>query len=215
MQYQFAKEMGFRDEKIIHNLLSADTEAFNAPTHQEDRVIGGAFLYVGNFREIKGTDLLAEAFKRYRSEIKGGWSLKCVGIGPLEKVLQNVTGIEVIPYCDQEKLAVIAGSCGAFILPSRRDQWGVVVHEFASFGLPLLLSSGVGARSTFLIEGFNGYSFEKNSVTALSKAMSRMSSLPPDCLVKMGKGSKLLAKRISPEISAASLIAVLEKVKSP
>lgn len=39
--------------------------------------------------------------------------------------------------------------CGVFILPSRIEPWGVVVHEFSAAGFPLLLSDQVGSAESF------------------------------------------------------------------
>ena len=40
-------------------------------------------------------------------------------------------------------------NAGCFVLPSLKDNWGVVVHEFAAAGLPLIISDGVGAKLLF------------------------------------------------------------------
>jgi glycosyltransferase involved in cell wall biosynthesis len=45
-------------------------------------------------------------------------------------------------------------------MPSKKEPWGVVLHEMAIAGLPLLASENVGAASAFLREGENGKVFK-------------------------------------------------------
>ena len=49
-----------------------------------------------------------------------------------------------------------------FVCPAN-EHWGVVVHEAAAAGLPLLLSNTTYAGTHFLVEGINGYSFDENN----------------------------------------------------
>ncbi len=104
----------------------------------------------------------------------------------------------------------LARQSGAFILPSRYEPWGVVVHEFATAGLPLLLSEHVGARPQFLIDGLNGYTFYQDSAKDLAQKMHQLSSLSCESLLKMGQVSAGMAKRVTPEIAAASFVSALQ-----
>ena len=44
----------------------------------------------------------------------------------------------------------------AFVMPSRKEPWGVVLHEMAIAGLPLLASRAVGAATWFIDPTKNG-----------------------------------------------------------
>lgn len=213
-QYEYAKRLGFKKREIIFNTLSANTSLFEkGQEYIEDKKSDypKTFLYVGNFRSVKGTDILFEAFKIYRQKYKGTWNLICVGNGELKHLLNNTKGIKVLDFSTQEELVALTQKVGVFILPSRFDQWGLVVHEFATAGIPLILSANVGAASTFLIENYNGYTFKNNSPDALAEAMYNISSKKDDELLKMGNNSITLSKRINPEIVAASFLSVLKK----
>ena len=100
---------------------------------------------------------------------------------------------------------------GCFILPSRSEPWGVVVHEFAAAGFPLLLSDVVGSARHFLIDGLNGFSFNSDSVASLTKSMKKIISLSDDKLYEMGSHSITLSSRITPHSSAANLLSVLQR----
>ncbi|MBA6156293.1 glycosyltransferase family 4 protein [Tenacibaculum sp. S7007] len=209
-QYEFASRLGFVKEKIIFDLLSANTEVFDKNKYEEKHLKKKTFLYVGNFRKVKGTDILIEAYKIYKERFNGDWSLVCVGNGELDKILKNVKGLKLYPYSNEQELINIALKSSVFILPSRNDQWGVVVHEFAGLGLPLLLSENVGAKCTFFINKFNGLLFENNSPEELAQKMKEFSQMNYKDLKVMGENSYLLSKRISPQFSVANLMSVLK-----
>lgn len=215
-QFEFAKRLGFSRKNIIYDLLSADVEKFTPKTTCLDdtgKAIKKRFLYVGNFKKVKGTDILAEAFQTYREELLGTWDLLCIGNGELKFDLENIEGLDVLNYASQDALVEYANQSNCFILPSRHDQWGVVVHEFATIGLPLILSEGVGASSKFLINGGNGLVFENESVKSLANAMLYISSMNENKLNSMSNLSLTLAKRISPFTSTSNLVSIIKEVR--
>jgi glycosyltransferase involved in cell wall biosynthesis len=67
----------------------------------------------------------------------------------------------------------------------------------ACSGLPLLLSSAVGAAERFLISEKNGFIFESNSVRALKQALTKLFKLEPERLYRMGQKSHKLAQQIT------------------
>ena len=68
----------------------------------------------------------------------------------------------------KEIIRYLRKSCG-FILPSKYEPWGVVVHEAACSGLPLILSDSVGSRNELLINNHNGRVSIKILLQALVK----------------------------------------------
>ncbi len=214
LQYEFARRIGFKKTEILCNLLSGNSDVFaravKAQQSDQDTRYPKQFLYVGRFAPSKGIDILIEAYKLYKSKYSGDWTLTCVGNGPLEQTLASIPQIQVLPFASQEELVQCARQSGVFILPSRYEPWGVVVHEFATAGLPLLLSEHVGARSQFLIDGLNGYTFHQDSVEELAQKMHQLSSLSTEALLKMGQVSANMAQRLTPDIAAASLVSALQ-----
>ncbi|EHY1013765.1 TPA: glycosyltransferase family 4 protein [Vibrio vulnificus] len=205
-QYEFARRLGFSRENIVFDLLSADIKNFSSVKYNEN---ANFFLYVGNFRKVKGTDLLAKSFKFYRDELNGKFKLLCIGNGELISALSDNSNIIVQGYTEQSELIKAIGQASAFILPSRHDQWGVVAHEFATAGLPLIMSTGVGARSKFLINGYNGFVFENGSSLDLAHKMKAFESISSEEKSNMSKRSRELGTRISPQSSAASFMSLL------
>ena len=212
IQYEFARQLGFQRNKIIFDMLSGDFELFGSRRLfllENTGHLPKSFIYVGNFSKIKGTDTLVRAFVEYRETLGGDWNLICVGNGELEDILVGQSGITVYNYLEQNRLSEVMNDASVFILPSRHEQWGVVVHEFCSAGFPLLLSDEVGAGSLFLIEGFNGHSFDHRSVSDLAKKMLMFSQMGEHKIKEMSQNSLTLSSRITPETSAANFISLV------
>ena len=96
-------------------------------------------------------------------------------------------------------------------MPSRREPWGVVIHEFAAAGLPLICSDACGAAQTFLIHGLNGFRFESGNVDSLANQMLKIVGSADEVLYKMSEQSHELAQRITPTTSATNLISIIMK----
>ena len=214
-QYECAARLGFAPTEIIGHLLTGNTQIFaTAASALEQEKLDHyprQFLYVGRLTEPKGIDTLIEAFKKYRQAYSGSWGLTCIGNGPLESCLKEQAGITVEPFADQMTLAAWARRIGALILPSRYEPWGVVVHEFASAGLPLLLSNKVGARLQFLVNGLNGYTFDAGSATDLAEKMHHLAAHSDVQLLSMGHASQQLSGALNPEIATASFVSVVKR----
>ena len=96
-----------------------------------------------------------------------------------------------------------ASSC--LILPSHIEWYGVVVHEAAVAGLPLICADGVGAVPHLLQDGFNGWTVAAGDVEDLADAMVRMSTAGEERLKEMSDGSRALGSRLTPRIWARNL----------
>lgn len=211
-QFEFAKKMGFSNNEIIYDMLSADTNKFIAKSSSEvNSSETNSFLYVGNFRKVKGVDVLAEAFKIYSNKYGGTWNLICIGNGELEYLLKENPKIELFPFLTSEEIVEISNRASVFVLPSRHDQWGVVVHEFSCLGMPLLLSENIGARAAFFVNGFNGLEFNNNDSTQLAEQMFKFEKMDKNELRVMGNNSLLLSKKINIQTAAANFISILRK----
>ena len=220
MQYEYAARIGFGKAEILCHLLSGHSDLFKQAVqslhHDKSANYPKKFLYVGRFAQTKGIDILLEAFTLYRTQYLGDWTLTCIGNGPMDKLLdqaqqKNPQAITLKAFSSQVDLVEQARQAGAFVLPSREEPWGVVVHEFATAGLPLILSEFVGARPQFLIDGLNGDTFYQNSPEQLALQMHKMATRTTTQLVEMGRVSAKLGAHTNPEISAASLMSAQTK----
>lgn len=213
-QYEYASRLGFDKKNIIYDLYSADLNLYQkayASNLEEKKVnYPHRFLFVGRLEPIKGLDILLKAWKSIEG-IRKDWELHLIGNGSLRETLQAIQGVVVKDFMQPEKLIEEVAKAGCFVLPSHGEPWGVVVHEFAAAGMPLILSDVVGAASTFLISGLNGYLFKVNNVSSLSARLQQVIETPDEKLRRMSEISHQLSNRISPQTSAANLLSILHR----
>jgi glycosyltransferase involved in cell wall biosynthesis len=212
-QFEYARRLGYGKQQIIHDLYSADLnlfhEAYRNYFEQKRQSYPHRFLFVGRFEPVKGLDTLLRAWK-ILGDKKGDWDLHLIGNGSLRTTLESTEGVIVKDFMPPGRLMQEVGQGGCFLLPSCGEPWGVVVHEFAAAGMPLILSDVVGAASTFLISGLNGYSFKPNNAQDLANQMAQITESTDNQLTAMAEHSYCLSQRITPETSAANLLSIID-----
>jgi glycosyltransferase involved in cell wall biosynthesis len=210
-QFEYARRLGFSKEKIVYDLYSADLRLFNKAYECSVKIKNQhyphRFLYVGRFEPIKGLNVLIEAWAELGTQ-RGDWELHLIGNGTLKSMLEATSGVVTKDFMQPDKLMHEVAGAGCFLLPSLGEPWGVVAHEFAAAGLPLIVSDNVGAASTFLISGMNGYSFIAGNSHALAERMCQIISMTDQELHAMAVSSHALSQRITPETSARNLLSI-------
>ncbi len=205
-QYHYARMMGYGPDRILSNLLSADLSKFDQRTDPRRR-----FLFVGRFDAVKGLDTLIAAHESLSEAERAEWPLVLIGDGKLRDFVTSKESdwIQVYPYLQPEALADELALGGVGLMTSTFEAWSVALHEMASMGYPLIVSRQCGAASEFLIHGYNGFSFDGGNVAGLAAAMQAMIAKTDDERAAMGQASAALAQRITPELSARSLLSLL------
>lgn len=211
-QFEYARRLGFK-KNILYDLYSADLSLFNKAyidsKESKQNHYPHRFLFVGRFEPIKGLDVLLQAWQELGAK-KDGWELHLIGNGSLKAKMKASAGVVVKDFMQPEQLLEEVANAGCFVLPSRCEPWGVVVHEFAAVGLPLILSDVVGAASTFLISGLNGYSFKADDSKALANRMHQIINMTDQELHAMAVSSNTLSQRITPNTSAGNLLSLAD-----
>jgi glycosyltransferase involved in cell wall biosynthesis len=119
-------------------------------------------LQVGSLIPTKGVDLLIKAFvivlktrpDAHLNLIGNGDSAWIRRLIVHEGVKESVT---IKDFLQPEELVSEYADADVFTLASRSDTYGVVVHEAAASGLPLVISRHAGASSTLVRHGENGF----------------------------------------------------------
>lgn len=212
-QYQFARRLGLKRSQVIYDLYSADLVMFATKSDLSDTLLTKQyphrFIFVGRLEAVKGLDILLAAWNDLGAR-RGDWELLIIGSGPMRNIVNSTETVCFQDFLQPEQLAQERSKAGCFVLPSRQEPWGVVVHEFAAARLPILVSDVVGAASTFVIDGFNGFIFQSESVVALREAMAKIVACSDDELRRMGQRSHELSSRVTPQTSAANLLSVID-----
>jgi glycosyltransferase involved in cell wall biosynthesis len=213
-QFEYVRRLGFDKSMIVYDLLCADLLLFNKAftdniaakrSHYPHR-----FLFVGRFEPIKGLNVLLRAWKMLGCQ-RRDWELHVIGSGSLRSEMESCPGVVVKDFMQPEGLLREVAGAGCFLLPSQNEPWGVVVHEFAASGLPLIVSDVVGSASTFLIPGFNGFRFKVNDSLELSQVMLKFIDMYDAEIQLMAVRSHTLGQRITPETSAANLLSIVSQ----
>lgn len=210
-QFTYAEKLGFKKDKIRSGVYAADVPLFNSEFEknhsQKKQQFPHRFIYSGRYYDFKGVREMWSAFIKWKETRGNDWELWCLGTGDVPPI--EHPAIRHFGFVQPSELAAILKDTGVFILPSRFEPWGVVVHEFAAAGFPLLLSEEVGAASAFLREGENGFSFPAGDETAIINAFDRIAKMTEAHLNEMGEKSHAIAQTITPETWADTLHALI------
>ncbi len=212
-QALYAEYLGFPVINIKRGFYSADVDRFAPLAGEFERAKAAKFphrfLCVSRYIPTKGHQTLCDAFSELcEAGDAGDWELWFIGTGELhDHVKASVHGahkrIRHIGFVQADEMATYLEQTGVFILASTYEPWGVVVHEHATAGFPLLLSDAVGAADRFLKEGHNGMRFTAGDKRSLKETFRKLIAKSDDELRSMGYVSAELGRKWSPKEWAA------------
>jgi glycosyltransferase involved in cell wall biosynthesis len=209
-QIEYAKKLGFREQQIKIGFYSANVNYYNRfhELFKEKKAenFPKCFLYVGRYVAFKNMQLMCEAFIEAVVEKQSDWELWCIGTGELWDNRIEHPQIKHIGFVQPDDMKEYVEQSGVFVLPSVVENWGVVVHEFAAAGFPLICSTGVGAASEFLQDGQNGFTFNPQKKAGLKDIFIRVMDMRTEELNCMGRISHELAQKVTPEIWADTIL---------
>ncbi|MBC7508273.1 MAG: glycosyltransferase family 4 protein [Ferruginibacter sp.] len=208
-QFEYAKRLGFENNKVLWPLYSADNRLFNQiPLNKKRFDFPRDILFVGRFAEVKGIETLLKAWGLLLD--KKAATLTLVGNGPLKDKLAFPADVRVLDFTTQEELAQLAYKSTCFVLPSVFEPWALVLHEFAAAGLPMIATSACGATTQFLINNYNGFVIEPNDVNGLASALQKILQMDAEILYTFSKRSRELSQAISPDLVANAILSVIK-----
>ena len=206
-QARFARRLGF--PVVAEGLYCADIEAYagNQPLAEREP----ALLFTGRLVTDKGIDLLLAAYRQYRDQVAEPLELWLAGTGPLAGLAEQQAGVRALGFVQPSALPALMARCQALVLPSRVENWGVVIHEAAAAGLPVLASRACMAAGRFVRDGASGYVHEAGSAPALLAALRRFHDLDRRQRQLMSRQSKELALTWSPFLQAERFEALMRE----
>ncbi len=166
-------------------------------------------LYTGRLLKSKGVGVLLDAFSKISSRPDIGLIL--VGDGRDEDVFKRyckehrLERIFFEGFKQQGELPFYYGIADLFVMPSLRDEWGLVLNEAMASGLPVLAADQVGATYDLVQDGENGYRFHLEDSGKLADLMLRLVDDEP-LRSRMGKRSLEIIANYSPARCAEGFI---------
>ena len=147
---------------------------------------GRYFLASSRMIERKNLRGLLEAYRGYSEATHAPWPLILLGTGPEEDSLREQAAslrqgqVVFAGFRQFDELVAYYAFAGAFIHPALQEQWGLVINEAMSCGLPVLSSRTAGAAHDLVTHGGNGFLFDPMVIREMKDAMLAMSGMPED-----------------------------------
>lgn len=193
-QKPFAEKLGFKGSLLATGFYCADSRPFEKIYERRQTTVPAKkILYVGRYVEFKGIVELWNAFAAISTDFPE-WELHCIGTGDLWEERMIHPKIFHHGFKQPHELSEYLEDAACFVMPSKKEPWGVVLHEMAISGLPVLVSDQVGARTSFLENKKNGVSFK---LEGLSETLRWFLSLTEESQNAMGKSSYEIGSRIN------------------
>jgi glycosyltransferase involved in cell wall biosynthesis len=168
---------------------------------------------MGRYAPEKGLDVLLEAYAQYRQSVADPWPLTCCGKGPLAPLFAGRAGVEERGFIQPADQPAIMEQCGALVLTSTYEPWGVVIAEAAASGLPVLCSEACGASVELLRSYYNGLTVATGDARATAAAMrwlhDNQARLP-----EMGVRGRELSHAFAAAVWADRWVAMLARAAS-
>jgi glycosyltransferase involved in cell wall biosynthesis len=210
-QVQYARNIGFDTKDIVTGFYSCDLPRFDRMYQDtkgsRSQKFPHRFLCVARYIPAKNYEFLWNAFIKWKETSQNDWELWCAGTGELFDQRVIHPSIRHLGFVQKDGWESVIRATGVFVLASHFEPWGVVVHEFAAAGYPLLISNKVGAATEFL-SAENGSYFDPHSENELIHQFEQFSIKNDEELCKMGLSSNRQAQKISPQKWVDSLFAM-------
>ena len=183
------------------SIIPNGIDTSNYPCRQDPSLVKKQVLFLSRIHPKKGIEVLLSAWKRV-IDAHPGWSLLIVGNGEenyIQSLKDKVNEMSLFdtvriskPVFGEEKIALYQSS-SLFVLPSYSENFGMVIAEALSCGVPVITTNNTPWE--LLNETRTGWCIsltEDNLVKTLEKALS----MDADTLYKMGqKGSEEVYER--------------------
>lgn len=127
-------------------------------------------IYAGNIDKNKNITKTCEAIKRLEKE---GWKVNFTVAGKIknEKIFKKVKGkIEYKGILNKEELIKYYRESDIFVMPSKKETFGLVYAEAMSQGLPVIYTKGQGFDEQFE-EGTVGFGVNENDGKSITNAI--------------------------------------------
>lgn len=190
----------------------------NLPKKLPSKEKNPTLIFVGRLCQVKN---VAEAIGAFFLIIKDFPKAKFWIVGDGEKEYVNylrklvrqaklINQIKFFGFVDEGKKFVLLAKAHILLHPSKREGWGLVVHEANSVGTPAIAYNSPGLRD-IVKDGKNGLLCEENTPEEMSKkviSLLRNKSL----YQKLQKGGLEEVKKCDWDKTAKTALAVLDKL---
>lgn len=167
-------------------------------------------LAVGQFIHRKGFDILIRAAALLPSDV----GVYVVGGEPTAEYLHlrrdvGARNVRFVGFVSDSDLRRYYDAADVFALPTRQDNWGLVVNEAMARGLPVVTTDRCIAGREMVDEGVNGFIVPADDAEALAQAL--LQALAPEAGLRMARAALATAHEYTIEAMAAAHIDAFER----
>jgi glycosyltransferase involved in cell wall biosynthesis len=193
-QVKLAKALGFTSEAIATGFYVADLKGIGISSRESDTDLF-RIGFVSRLVSEKGfPDVLLALM--HPLNLHPNWRVHVWGTGPLMDALPHHDQITYHGFTQPHELKNVWSKLDVFVLASRYEPWGVVVHEAAGAGLPMIVTSAVGAADLFVEQGKNGWVVPVDDYQAICKWLLELDEMSLEVQKKMRSVSLEKASKI-------------------
>lgn len=212
----YARWLGFPEQRIERGLMGVDHLALQAVAAGRAREGGPPrrFLYVGRYAAEKGIRTLVSGYRMYRQRVAKPWPLTCCGMGPQQKMLRSVEGVEDRGFVQPYALPEVFAKHAAFVLASKYDPWPFALLEAVSAGLPVICTTACGSHCELVKPGVTGQVIPPRTPAALAEGLVWLHQEHAR-LSAMGASGSSLATPYAKEAWAQRVVEMCSRITSP
>lgn len=204
---RFFLARGVHPERIFLSPYSVDNGAFHSASEAaKDKLQGlrdelgiepNAFiiLYSSKFIPRKHASDLLSAYSRLIQDSNLTPYLIYIGDGEERVALEArvkdeaLSNVRFLGFINQSELPNYYQLCDVFVLPSERENWGLVVNEVMNASKPVIASDQVGSGVDLIEQGVNGYIYPARDIGQLTSALKKILTMNTAVREKMGANS--------------------------
>ena len=219
---EYLVRLGFDPNRIIFKRAVVDTELFVRALDYDtspDKPL--TLIYVGRLAPEKNLAILLRALAIVKQ--KGGSArvkLLIVGSGKLEADLKGMSktlGLDgTVTFAGPvfgKPLVDLYSSAHVLILPSKREQWGLVVLEGMCCGLPAIVSDQCGCCKDLVLPN-TGWPISPFEEVGLARLLEQIAAMDRAVLKRMGQAGRSLASTYSAAACATIVAKSVSEVYS-
>jgi glycosyltransferase involved in cell wall biosynthesis len=205
---KFYRQYGVEESRFLNFGIEVDYGTIDSITPEQVQDVAQRLglqsgrkrmVFCGRMEKVKRPDLMIQAFAAIADEAPD-WDLVMIGGGSLLKSTQAMVPDRLkhrvfwLGFIDDPRIIFsVYRLCGALILPSAREPWGLVVNEAAASGLAIVCSDRVGSAPELVRPGINGFQFKTNDLASLTDALRQL-VVPGLCERLAGQSKGIVAE---------------------
>lgn len=211
---RYIRSLGYDDDRI-HRVPQASPTGCDGPIRREE---GGPLrlVYVGRLVELKGIDRLVDGLESWCGRRRVPVELTLVGPGDAGSPAgERADGFLVVRRTGPVPPAALPEryrAADALVFPTLADEWGLVVNEAMSCGLPVLGSVHSQAVMELVEDGATGWLYDPERPAQLGAALDRIAEAGKPGVRAMGRTARDRVWRLTPETMAEAMAAIITRV---